>query len=141
MTFEVLGDLNWLAVIVATIVYFGIGGVWFANAVLGRAWQRAGGFEIPADQRPGPAYFIGPFITCLITTIALAMLAKASGTDAVGEGIVLGLVTSVGIAASVLAVTGLFDPQKANPRGWVAISAGYHVVGMVVAAVILALWD
>ena len=141
MSFEVLGDLNWLAVIVATIVYFALGGVWFANAVLGKAWQRAGGFEIPADQRPGPAYFIGPFITCLITTIAVAMLAKASGTDTVGEGIVLGLVTGVGIATAVLAVGGLFDPQKANPRTWVAISAGYHVVGLLIASVILAVWD
>ncbi|HEX2090510.1 MAG TPA: DUF1761 domain-containing protein [Actinomycetota bacterium] len=141
MSFEVLGDLNWLAVIVATIVYFAIGGIWFANAFLGKAWQRAGGFEIPADQRPGPAYFIGPFITCLLTTIAVAMLAKASGTDTVGEGLVLGLVTGVGIAAAVVAVTGLFDPQKANPRTWVAISAGYHVVSLLVVGVLLAVWD
>ena len=141
MSFEVLGDLNWLAVIVATIVYFAIGGVWFANAFLRKAWERAGGFELPADQRPSPAYFIGPFITSLLTTIAVAMLAKASGTDTVGEGIVLGLVTGVGIAAAVVAVTGLFDPQKANPRTWVAISAGYHVVSLLVVGVILAVWD
>lgn len=141
MSFEVLGDLNWLAVIVATIVYFGIGGIWFANAVLGKAWQRAGGFEIPADQRPGPAYFIGPFITCLITTIAVAMLAKATGTDTVGEGIVLGLVVGIGIVTAVAAVGGLFDPQKANPPVWVAISAGYHVVSLLIVGVILAVWD
>ena len=141
MSFEVLGDLNWLAVIVATIVFFAIGGLWYANAVFGKAWQRAGGFEIPTDQRPGPAYFIGPFITCLLTTIAVAMLAKATATDTVGEGIVLGLITGVGIAGAVIAVTGLFDPQKANPRVWVAISAGYQIVGMLVAAVILAVWD
>ena len=139
MSFEVLGDLNWLAVIVATIAYFAIGGIWFANAFLGRGWQRAGGFEI--DQGPGPAYFIGPFITCLITTIAVAMLARATGTDTVGEGIVLGLVTGVGIAASVLAVSGLFDPQKRNPGAFVAISAGYHVVSLLIVAVILAVWD
>ena len=141
MRFEVLGDLNWLAVVVATIVYFAIGGIWFANAFLGRAWQHAGGFEVPADQRPGPAYFIGPFITCLVATVAVAMLAKATGTDTVGGGIALGLVTGVGIAASVVAVTSLFDPQKASRLTWAAISAGYHVVGLLVAAVILAVWD
>jgi hypothetical protein len=141
MSFEVLGDLNWLAVIVATIVFFAIGGLWYANAVFGKAWQRAGGFEIPADQRPTAAYFVGPFITCLITTIAVAMLGKASGTDTVGEGIVLGLVTGIGIAGSVLAVNGLFDPTRANARVWVAINAGYQVVGLLVAAVILAVWD
>lgn len=141
MSFDVLGDLNWLAVIVATIVFFAIGGAWYANAVFGKAWQRAGGFEVPADQRPGPAYFIGPFITCLVATIALAMLAKATGTDTVGEGIVLGLVASVGLAGSALAVNGLFDPTKANARVWIAINVGYQVAGMLVAAVILAVWD
>ncbi len=141
MSFDVLGELNWLAVIVATIVFFGLGALWYANAVFGKAWQRAGGFEIPADQRPGAAYFIGPFITCLVATIALAMLAKATGTDTVGEGIVLGLVASIGLAGSALAVNGLFDPTKTNAGVWVTINVGYQVVGLLIASVILAVWD
>jgi uncharacterized protein DUF1761 len=141
MSFDVLGDLNWLAFIVAAIAYFAIGAIWFANGVFGKAWQRAGGLQTPEGQRPGPAYIIGPAITCLIATLALAMLAEATGTTKFGQGIVLGLVTGVGIAAPIVAVTGLFDPRKPNPQTWLFISAGYHVVGLLVASVILAVWQ
>jgi uncharacterized protein DUF1761 len=141
MSFDVLGDMNWLAFIVATIVYFALGALWFANAVFGKAWQLAGGLEVPQGQSPGPAYIIGPFITCLIATLALAMLDEATGTNSLGEGIVLGLVTGVGIAAPIVAVTGLFDPKKPNPQTWLAISAGYHVVGLLIAGAILGAWN
>ena len=40
MSLTVLGDLNWLAVIVATIAYFALGAVWYAEFAFGRAWQR-----------------------------------------------------------------------------------------------------
>jgi hypothetical protein len=69
------------------------------------------------------------------------MLAAATGTDTVGEGIVLGLVTGVGIAFTALFVTGFFDPQKPQATLWVAVVGGYHIVGLLIAAIILALWD
>jgi hypothetical protein len=41
MSFDVLGQLNWPAVIVGTIIYFAIGAVWFTPMAFGRPWQRA----------------------------------------------------------------------------------------------------
>jgi hypothetical protein len=37
MTLSDLGDLNWLAVIVATVLYFALAGPWFAEATFGPA--------------------------------------------------------------------------------------------------------
>ena len=37
MSFDALGDLNWLAVIVAAIAYFALGAIWFAPPVFGKA--------------------------------------------------------------------------------------------------------
>ncbi|HZK52309.1 MAG TPA: hypothetical protein VFD47_12190 [Actinomycetota bacterium] len=70
----------------------------------------------------------------------LNWLAVIVATDTVAEGIVLGLVTGVGIALSALFVTGFFDPQKPQAAVWVAVVSGYHVVGLVIAAIILAIW-
>ena len=138
MSFDVLGDLNWLAVIVATIAYFALGAIWYAPAVFGNTWMRAGGFEVP--EQPQAAFYVVPFLTCLLATIVVGMLAFATGSDTLGEGIVLGLLTGVGIAFSALLVTGFFDPQKPQAMVWVAIVSGYHVVGLVIAASILAAW-
>lgn len=139
MSFGALGDLNWLAVIVAALAYFLIGGAWYAPPVFGKAWQRSLGMEGPPASA-GAAIYVGPLVTCLIATIAVAIIAQSSGTDTFGEGIVLGLVTGVGIAGAVLAVTGLFDVKKPGPATWFAITAGYHLVGLLVASVIVALW-
>jgi hypothetical protein len=140
MSFDVLGDLNWLAAIVGGIAYFGLGAVWFAPAAFGKAWQRSMGWEMPEDESPGPALYIGPFITCLVTAIAAGMLAEATGSDTFGEGIVLGLVGGVGIAGAVLFVTGVFDPKKPQPMTWFAVTSGYHLVGLLIASVIVSVW-
>jgi hypothetical protein len=140
VTFDVLGDLNWLAVFVAAIVNFALGAIWYAPPVFGKAWIRASNFQMPEGEAPGAAFYIGPFITCLIGTIAVAMITAATGSETVGEGIVVGLVVGLGIAGSALFVTGYFDPQKPEPVVWVAVVTGYHLVGLTLAAVILAIW-
>jgi hypothetical protein len=141
MSFDTLGDLNWLAVIVATIAFFAFGAVWYAPPILGRAWQRASGVEIREDQRPGVAFYVGPLVTCFLSTIATAMLALATSTDTFGEALVLGLVVGIGYAAAVAFVGGIFDPHKPQPQVWFAIFGGYQLVGLVIVATIVAIWD
>jgi hypothetical protein len=141
MSFEVLGDLNWLAVIVAAIAFFGLGAIWYAPPVFGRAWQRSSGVEMPEGEQPGMAFYIGPFATCLLSTIATAMLAVVTATDTFGEAIVLALVVGLGYAAAVAFVGGIFDPHKPQPQVWFAIFSGYQMVGLIIVATIVALWD
>ena len=138
MSFDVLADLNWLAVIVATIAYFALGGIWYAPAVFGNLWMRSGGIVTPEQTQA--SFYVIPFLTCLLATIAAGMLAAATGSDTIGEGIVLGLVTGVGIAFSALFVTGFFDPQKPQAMAWVAVVGGYHAVGLLIVSIVLSGW-
>jgi hypothetical protein len=112
MSFDALGDMNWLAVIVATVAYFALGGLWFSKLMFANAWQRAMGWEETEEESYGPEFYIGPFVTCLLSTIAVGMLAVATGSDTLAEGLVLGLVVGVGVCAAVLFVTGYFDQRK-----------------------------
>jgi Protein of unknown function (DUF1761) len=141
MSFEVLADLNWLAVIVGAIVFYVLGAVWFAPQVLGRAWQRASGIVQPEGERPGAAFYIWPFITSLVSTIATAMIALLTGTDVFGDALALGIVVGIGYAAAVALVGGIFDPHKPQPQVWFAIFGGYQVIGLTVVATIVALWE
>jgi hypothetical protein len=140
MSFRLLGDLNWLAVLVATLAYFGLGGVWFIPRVFGDVWTRSMGWEPAEDEQPGPAVYLGPLVTCLVATVTVAMLAQATGADSFGDGVVLGLAAGVGIAGAVLFVTGYFDPKKPRPMAWFGVTAGYHLVGLLLAAVIVSVW-
>ena len=140
MSFELLGDIDWLAVVVATIAYFVIGAIWYARPVFGKAWMAAGGMEVaPGTEGPGAAIFVVPAAGSLLSSIALAMIAVVSATDTFGEGIVLGLVTGIGFALAISMVTATFESTKPKPMVWGAVNAGYHLVGNLVAAVAIAL--
>jgi hypothetical protein len=140
MSLSVLGDLNWFAVIVATIAYFALGALWYAEFAFGRAWQRSVGWDLNPPENAGPGIYVVPLATCFLATLATAMVGAASGTDNIMEGILLGLVAGVGIALPVLFVTGMFDMTKPAPTTFMAIGAGYHIVGLVLAGAILGLW-
>jgi hypothetical protein len=140
MSFSSLGDLNWLAVIVAALAYFVIGAAWYAPAVFGNVWTRAGGLEMPEGQRPNPIVFLTPLVGSVLAAIALGMLADATQTDTIGEGVVLGLVTGVGFAIGISFVTAQFEASKPNRMLWGAVNGGYHFVGNLVAAIVIAAW-
>jgi hypothetical protein len=140
MSFDALGELNWLAVIVATLAYWIIGAIWYAPPVFGRSWARAGGIEIPEGRRPDPKTIVGPLATAFIATIATAMLAFATASNTVGEGLALGLVVGIGYAVTLTALGALFD-QKPDPMGWAIINSGYHIVALLVVGILVSVWD
>jgi hypothetical protein len=53
---------------------------------------------------------------------------------------VLGLVLGIGFAVPLLITTAAFEFNKPRRFTWGVIDASYHVVGLLIAAIILALW-
>jgi hypothetical protein len=137
-----LVQLNWLAVLVGAVVYFVLGALWFAPQVFGRPWMAAIGWD---ESRPrpemNPISYIGPAVFYLVAAIATGLLAAATGTDTLQEGVVLGLVVGVGYALTVTATDAVFDPNKPKPWTWFAISGAYHVVSLVIVGVLVAIWS
>lgn len=88
-----------------------------------------------------PRHLPRPVVGSLLSAIALTMISESTGTNTVGEGIVLGLVVGVGFAISIALVTATFEAQKPNRWTWGAVNARYHLVGNVVAAIIIAAMD
>jgi hypothetical protein len=141
VSFDVLSELNWLAVLVAAVVYYAIGALWFAPFVMGRPWQRSIGWDTNQTPPSMTAITIAlPLVAYLVAAIAVAMLSKATGSTEVSDAIVLGLVVAIGFAGSILAVTAAFDPMKPQPWTWFGISFSYHLIGLVVTAIIVCLW-
>lgn len=120
ISFDVLSDVNYLAAIVAAIVWFALGAIWYMPAVMGRAWMRSAGIEMPEGYRPNPIVFVVTFVAYLITAVATAMLARATGSETLGEGIVLGFVIAIGFALTLSAVSALYD-RHPEPTTWFLI--------------------
>jgi hypothetical protein len=141
MSLDAIGDLNWLPVILGAVIYFVLGAVWFTPVLFGRQWQRAIGWE--ASRRPPevkPSTYVLPAVAYLVASIATGMLASATGSDSLGEGIILGLVVGIGYAVTLTAVEAVFDPNKPQPWTWFGISASYHFLGFFIVAVLVSVW-
>jgi Protein of unknown function (DUF1761) len=136
-----LGGINWIAVVIATVAYFALGAVWFApQTPIGRAWAAASGYTSPTSGAASTSlFYVFPIVSSFIAVVATAMLARATTTDTIGEGIILGLVVGIGYAGAILVSTSAFEFSKPNRWTWGLIDASYHVVALVIAAVILAL--
>jgi hypothetical protein len=98
MTFD-LGSVNWIAVIVGAIIYFILGALWYSPPLFARPWQAAIGWDETRQQpQTNPMTYVVPALLYLIAGVAMAILAAATGTDTLQEGITLGLITGLGFA-------------------------------------------
>ena len=142
MSFDALGQLNWLAVIVGALIYFALGALWYAPQFLGRRWQRSIGWdpERTPPQMSATTYAV-PLLAYLVMAVAIGLLAAATGTDTLGEGVVLGLVAGIGLSLMHTLVDATFDPNKPEPWTWFAINGSYHALGVLIVAVIVSVWQ
>lgn len=140
MSFD-LSMINWLAVIVGGVIYFALGALWYSPVLFAKPWQLSIGWD-PARQPPAmnPTFYIVPLVTYLVIATAIAMLASATGSDTFGEGIVLGLLIGVGLSAMHTLGDAVFDPNKPQPYTWFAITAAYHLIGILIVSVLVSIW-
>ena len=136
-----MSPINWLAVLVGAAIYFVLGALWFSPVLFAKPWQRSIGWD-PAATPPAmnPMFYVVPALSYLVISTAVAMLASATATDTFGEGVVLGLVIGVGLAAMHTLGDAVFDPNKPQPYTWFAITAAYHLLGILVVAVLVSVW-
>lgn len=132
-------DINWLAVLVAAIAYFSLGAIWFSKPVFGGKWVALHNINMndPDAKKGVGAIMFGSFILMLIVTIGLAILVTRFHFYEAISGIKLGLFTGICFASTAISITFLYIKKPAAIH---FIDNLYHVVGQVIAAVILCLW-
>jgi hypothetical protein len=136
MTFDVLSEINYLAVVVAALAFFAWSALYYAPPVTGKAWQKAVGLT-REQQRPNPAVFVASYIAYFLMALTLAAIARSTGATDFADGLVLGIFVGVGIAAAGIFNGGLYE-QKMN-LAWINI--GNVVIGFIIVAVIVTVWD
>ncbi len=133
--FDAFGEVNWLAVLLATLAYYLLGALWF-TPLFGWAWDRALGFERPRGNRFPPLYYVMPLLSSALASVATAVLAAALRVEQLGEAIVLGALVGVGYALAV-SFNNAVNPRTPRPLLYGAVTGGYHVVGLLVVSVIV----
>lgn len=136
--FNVLAEINWFAVIVSTVVFAALGGMYF-SVIVGKAYASALGNQGRELPKSGPIFIVGPLISSLAVVITSAVLLRALSVESLGDGIVFGLIVGIGyLVAQTFNIA--INPNFPRPLLYGVINAPYFVVCTVIASVILTLW-
>jgi hypothetical protein len=129
--------INWWAVIVAGIVMFAIGAVWY-TALFGERWRQL--MSVPEGaQAEGfvPALIVG-LIGNLLTAWALAFFVARSNTGSnIVDGLTVAIVAWLGCALPLHANTIIYERR---PPMLAYINGGYTLIAYLVMGAILGWW-
>ena len=138
MVLDFFGDLNWLAIVVATLAWFAFSAVWYSVPPLSNAWQKASKVDMTGEGAPLAVLFIPTLIGYFVTTIVIALLARAIGAAEVVDGIILGIVLGVGFGAVGALVSQVYE--RKGGTYWV-INGVNAIIAYMIVAVIVTVWD
>jgi hypothetical protein len=138
LTFDVLSEINYLAALVAAIAFFAIGALWYSPVLFSKPWQRSIGLDPQAAQAPNPMLFVVTAIAYFIQAVTLGAIARSTGATELADGLVLGLFIGIGVVATQLWVNTSYEGR---PAALLWINAGNGLVGFVVMAIIMTVWD
>lgn len=131
-----VAGFNWLAIIVAAVAAFVLGGAWYAKGVFGGVWmQDVGLTEEDASNANMPKIFGGSFVLQLIAAMTLATILGPESTWL--TGVHVGLLVGIGFLATAYGVTYLFEQR---PLRLFMINAGYNVVLLAIMGAIIGGW-
>ena len=130
-------NINYLAVIVAALSTFLLGGLWYSPLLFGKAWMRANNFSEEELQTFSKARMFGwSFVFSLIMAVNLAMFLAAPNTN-VTWGITAGALAGFGWVAMATAIIGVFENRS---WAYILINGGYMTVAFVVMGAIIGVW-
>lgn len=134
--------LNWPAVAVAALAYFGLGALWYSKALFAKRWIADLKIDVndPEAKKGMGMMFGGSLLMMFVQSLAIAILAERLGIRGAGwmSGLKLGALTGCCLCAATVGVNYLYEKK---PMSLFLINAGYAIVGNIIAAVIICSWE
>lgn len=133
---DALSHVSWIAVVVAALTAFALGGIWYSNSLFGKRWlQEIGLTPETVDRAHMTKRFVVTFILQLIAATALAMIL---GSDSSWQdGLHLGLLAGVCLVATAYGITCLFEQRSLCIF---MINAGYYIILFATMGTIIGAW-
>jgi Protein of unknown function (DUF1761) len=127
---------NWIAVAVAGVSAFVLGGVWYSPALFGKAWMKENNFSaehIKAGNKP--RIFGWALILSLIMSANLGMYLNTPNID-FKLGLLYGLLAGLWIFCGI-AMVALFELKTGR---YILINGGYCFIALGLMGAILGAW-
>lgn len=137
MILDLIGELNWLAIVVATLAWFAFSAIWYSIPPLSKAWAGAARVDPSGDGPPLYLLFIPTLIGYFVTTTVIALIVVGIGAETVADGIGLGVALGIGFGTVGALVSQVYERKGASY--WL-INGVNSIIAYAVVGAILAGW-
>ena len=133
--------INYLAVVVATVAAFALGGLWYSPLLFAKVWVNAHGYteeQVKAMQKSaGKAYGVS-LICQLLIALAIAVLVGYVHLILCVQGLKLALLIWAGFAFPLGLMATMFTEKKLTVF---FIDTGYQLVYLLIMGAIITVWQ
>lgn len=127
------GSINYLSVLVATLLAFGLGAIWYGKPLFGSSWQKEMGLSDEDIQGGNMALTFGTtFVVAFIAMLFLAIFMSPEATAL--SGALHGAIIATVFIATSIATHYLFSQKSLK---LFLIDAGYDIVRYALAGAVL----
>ena len=130
-----LFGIHWYLVVLGALAYFAVGALWYSPVLFSKMWAKELGKGMPEKSDAATA-MATTLLAMLVLVTVEAYFIHATGTSTAWRGAYLGAKIWLGFIATTALINNVF--QQASKKLYV-IDQGYHLVGLVLAGLILAL--
>lgn len=136
---QILSNLPWLQILVAAVAYFALGAIWY-GPLFSKAWIRGHQINInDADAKKGVAgIMITSFLFLVVICIGLVVIREVASIHGTVQAVKWGAFIGVCFAMTTTSMSYVYMKKPISVH---LIDGLYHVVGMIIAMVILVLWS
>jgi len=132
--FDLLGDLDWLAVVVGAVVFMVVGWLWY-GPLFGKQWSAGTGIAMDSGT-PATDKLIAMFVYSFVLSGAVNFLYHGRLTDDIEHALVAGIVLGIFVIGSASYSAVVWEKQQQSV--WmintlfvfVAITIVYYVQGL-----------
>jgi hypothetical protein len=132
-------ELNWLAILVGSVAYFLLGAIWY-SFLFQKQWIAYHNINVNnADAKKGMATIMTTsFLLMFLASLGLGILAERMELTGWMSGAKLGAFTGFFFSFTAISITYLYLKR---PAGLHFIDGLYHVVGQMLAGIIICMWQ
>ena len=130
-------NLNWLAIIVAAVSAFILGGLWYSPLLFAKRWMKETGITEESTRKANMTKIFGlSFVLALIASFFLAMfIGKGAGAFAGGMA---GFMAGLGWVFTFMGISYLFESRTLVQF---IINSLYSVLSLTIMGLIIGVWQ
>lgn len=132
--FNTLSEINWPIILLATVIYFILGAIWF-TPLFGKAYDIGTGVKRSSKQKWPAIYYYAPFLSSLAVTIAIGIVMNALNIENLANAVITGLLFGFSLAA--ISFSNGVTPNMPRPVIFGLVVGGYHLISAIIVSIMI----